>query len=327
MKTSQPSIEIVTPAPAGSLHGNRITALRWQNFIKQFGYRSRVSQSWSGKNTDLLIALHGYRSYPSIAEFKKQFPHKPVILVATGTDIYRDMAIHPEVLKSMQLANQIVLLQAASFDAIPKKFHFKTSVIYQSTKGLSKKSPPKREFLISVIGHLRPEKDPFCIARSLPLLPTSSKVKVQHYGMAMSPQMNKLASQYTARLPRYQWLGKKTHAATMQALSRSHLMVITSLMEGGAHVVTEAIAIGIPIIASSIPGNRGLLGDDYPGYYPVGNEKALAALISQAETDPAFYKTLEKSVRARRKLVQPHYEMRSLKTLLRTTIKNASPED
>ncbi len=246
MKTSQPSIEIVTPAAAGSLHGNRITALRWQHFIKQLGYQSRISQSWSGKNTDLLIALHGYRSYPSITEFKKQFPDKPVILVATGTDIYRDMAMHPEVAQSMQLANQIIILQAAAFDVIPKRFHFKTSVIYQSTKGVSKKSPPKKEFLISIIGHLRPEKDPFCIARSLPLLPTSSKVKVKHYGMAMSPQMDKLASQYNARLPRYQWLGKKTHAATMQALSRSHLMVITSLMEGGAHVVTEAIAIGIP---------------------------------------------------------------------------------
>ena len=316
MHSSKPSIEIVTPAPLGSLHGNRITALRWQGFLKSLGYQSRLTQSWSRKNTDLLIALHAYRSHSSILNFKQQFPDKPVILVMTGTDIYRDMASHDEVQQSMQLASHIVVLQSASLDQIPKEFLTKTRVIYQSTKGVARKTSPKRNFLISLIGHLRPEKDPFCLARALPFLPASSTVKIKHLGKAMSPEMRTLAKQYSAHLARYQWLDEQTHAKTMQVLSRSHLMVITSLMEGGAHVVTEAIAIGVPVIASNISGNRGLLGNDYPGYYPVSDEKTLAALILQAETNPAFYKSLEKSVRQRRKLVQPEFEKRSIKKLL-----------
>ena len=48
-------IEIVTPAPAGSLHGNRITALRWQRFLKRLHYRSTVSEQWSGNACELLI--------------------------------------------------------------------------------------------------------------------------------------------------------------------------------------------------------------------------------------------------------------------------------
>lgn len=317
MKISKPLIEIVTPAPVGSLHGNRVTALRWQGFLKKLAYVSTVTQSWSGQDVDLLIALHAFRSYGSILAFKTQFPDRPVILMLTGTDLYRDMASHPEVHQSMRMANQIVVLQSASIAHVPKKFRSKTSVIYQSSASVRRKSPPKRNFLVSVIGHLRPEKDPFCIVRSLKHLPPSSQLQIKHAGAAMSPEMRKIALGFNQAIANYQWLDEKSHADTMQLLSRSHLMVISSLMEGGAHVVTEAIAIGVPVIASDIAGNRGLLGDDYLGYYPVGNEKALAQLIHRAETDPIFYRALEKSVQARRKQSQPNTELRSIQQILK----------
>jgi putative glycosyltransferase (TIGR04348 family) len=318
--SSKPLIEIVTPAPPGSLHGNRITALRWQGFLKNLDYSSRLTQSWSGNHINLLIALHAYRSHSSILQFKQQYPNQPVILIMTGTDLYRDLLSEGEVRRavrqSMQLASQIVLLQSASLDRIPQEFVGKASVIYQSTKGVTRKPPPKRHFQISVIGHLRPEKDPFCITRALPYLSSVSTIKVSHLGKAMSPQMQAHAKECNTHMARYRWLDEQTHAKTMQILSRSHVMAITSLMEGGAHVVTEAIAIGVPVIATDIAGNRGLLGDDYPGYYPVGDEKALAKLLQKAENDPAFYQSLEKAIQRRRKLVQPAFEMRSIKDLL-----------
>jgi len=62
-------------------------------------------------------------------------------------------------------------------------------------------------------------------------------------------------------------------------------------------VVSEAIALGIPVIASEIPGNRGLLGDDYLAYYPVDNEVALASLLYRSETVPDFYSALKKTNR------------------------------
>ena len=318
--SSRPIIEIVTPAPHGSLHGNRITALRWQGFLKHLGHSSRITQSWSGEHTDLLLALHAYRSHSSILQFKRQHPNQPVILIMTGTDIYRDILSRGEVRhavqQSMHLASQIVLLQSASLEQIPREFVDKVTVIYQSTKGVTRKPPPKRHFLVSVIGHLRPEKDPFCITRALPLLTSASTIKVTHLGKAMSSEMRAHAKQCNTRLARYQWLGEQSHAKTMQILSRSHLMAITSLMEGGAHVITEAIAIGVPVIASDIAGNRGLLGDDYPGYYPAGDEKALARLMQKAENDSQFYQALEKCVHRRRQLVQPAFERRSIKKLL-----------
>ena len=56
--------------------------------------------------------------------------------------------------------------------------------------------------------------------------------------------------------PRYRWLGELDHAGAMRWLARSHAMVISSLMEGGAHVVIEAMrsaasAVGIQILATA----------------------------------------------------------------------------
>jgi putative glycosyltransferase (TIGR04348 family) len=310
------AIEIVTPAPAGSLHGNRITALRWQDFLKKLGHQTQVSEKYLGSAVDLLVALHAYRSHLSLVQFRRSYPDKPIVLIMTGTDLYRDMSIHPEVLQSMKMANTIVLLQPAALALIPKNLQSKVHVIYQSTKPIKRKPLLKRDFLVSVIGHLRLEKDPFCTAKSLKQLPPESKVRVIHLGKAMSSDMHQMAESYNAELERYQWLNELSHAQTMQQLSRCHLMVISSLMEGGAHVVTEAIALGVPVIASDIPGNRGLLGDNYPGYYKVGDAKALAKVLLKAETDSTFYKSLEQHIKRRSKYVQPQFEMKSIKDLV-----------
>jgi putative glycosyltransferase (TIGR04348 family) len=292
-----------------------MTALRWKGFLEKSNYAIRVSEAWSGKPTELLIALHAFRSHPSIALFRKAHPDKPIVLIMTGTDLYRDMPSHPEVIQSMQMVDAIVVLQSAALDLIPSKLKKKTQLIHQSVKPILRKPLLKRDFLVSVIGHLRIEKDPFCLARSLAFTLPESNLRVVHLGKAMSPEMRKQALGYSKRLKRYQWLGELSHAKTLQVLSRSHLMVISSIMEGGAHVVSEAIAIGVPVIASDIPGNRGLLGENYPAYFPVGDATALGQLLQKAETSSTFYQSLVRHIRERQKYTRPESEMRSITTL------------
>jgi len=94
------------------------------------------------------------------------------------------------------------------------------------------------------------------------------------------------------------------------------LLVQTSLSEGGANVISEAIAASVPILASAIPGSIGLLGQDHPGYFPVGDEQALSALLWRAETDTEFYESLQERSRSLRPLVDPAREMASWEQLL-----------
>jgi len=254
--------------------------------------------------------------------FHNNYPGKPIILVLTGTDLYRDMAVHSEVLSSMEIADKLIVLQSAALESVPLHLRHKTQVIYQSVPVDIAPSIPGADFQVTVIGHLREEKDPFCIARSLPLMPSTSKINVLHLGMAMNWQMEQTARGYNETVERYQWLGEVTHADALNALASSRLMVISSRMEGGAHVVSEAIALGTPVIASDIPGNRGLLGDDYLGYFPVGNESALASLLHSCESTPDFYSALKKQIEIRRNLISPTQEMQSIQDLMLKLIKN-----
>ena len=293
-----------------------MTALRWQGFLEELGYPVQVTESWSGGDAALLIALHAYRSHQSILAFKKQYPSRPIVLILTGTDLYRDIANHSEVIQSMKNADQLVVLQLSAIHSVPAHLQHKVQVIYQSVEVGVRDSTAKDDFIVSVIGHLREEKDPFCIVRSLPLLPSDSKITAKHLGQAMNPQMKDQATNFNATIDRYEWLGEVSHADALRVLSQSHLMVISSRMEGGAHVVSEAIALGIPVIASDIPGNRGLLGEDYPAYYPVADENALATLLYRAENTPTFYASLQKCIDVRRELIQPVREKQSIHELI-----------
>lgn len=119
-----------------------------------------------------------------------------------------------------------------------------------------------------------------------------------------------------AQNPRFQWLGELDQASTRQLMADSHAMVISSVMEGGANVVSEACRAGLPVIASDIPGNRGLLGPDYAGYFPVGDERALASLLAKAEADPAFLSQLESQVAQLAERFLPEKEQASLERAL-----------
>lgn len=240
----------------------------------------------------------------------------------TGTDIYRDFDKTTKVIDSMKMADAIVVLQSKALESLPKRFHKKVTVIYQSISTVTRKPPPKGYWLSTLIGHLRPEKDPFCAPHSLDLIPALSQLKLIHLGKAMSPSMERQAIAMMEHQSRYQWLGELSHGKTLQWLARSNIMVISSRMEGGAHVVSEAIAIGVPVIASDIPGNRGLLGDDYPAYFPVGDIKALSELLYKAESNPIFYQKLNKAILTRKKLVQPELERKSIQVLMKKLLAN-----
>ena len=94
-------------------------------------------------------------------------------------------------------------------------------------------------------------------------------------------------------------------------------MVISSRMEGGANVVCEALRIGVPVLASRIAGNVGLLGERYAGYFPVGDERSLARLLDRASTEPRFYMELKRQVASLRPQVDPKSEARALRAAWR----------
>jgi putative glycosyltransferase (TIGR04348 family) len=308
-------ISIITPARPGTRNGNRHTAGRWAGFLRGAGHRVAVRTQWQGEPCDLLLALHAARSHASILEFHERHPDRPLVVVLTGTDLYRDLPDSREARQSLELADRIIVLQSDAKRKLAKKFRRKTRVVYQSADPPLRHSPPKSRFRVAVIGHLRKEKDPFRAALALRHLDLD--LEVVQVGDALSPKMKAEAVQRMKRDARYRWLGGRPHAQALGWIARSHLLVVSSVMEGGANVICEAARIGTPVLASRVSGNIGMLGRNYPGYFPLYNEKALARLIAKCILQEKFIGKLKRALAARRHLFAPAAERRALRDALR----------
>lgn len=325
-------ITIITPAGQGSKAGNRATAERWQRLLVQAGHCVSVVTEYKGEHCDLLLALHAWRSHEAIRIFEKFWPDKPLIVALTGTDIYRHQQEYPaQTLHSMQAADALIGLHANVGDDIPERFREKLLTLYQSAEAPAgyRKPPGDIEtsadtFEVCVIGHLRDEKDSLRAAFASRLLSPGSRIRVSCAGKPHNRNWQTLAEQEMQSNPRFRWLGELEKAEALQLMVRSQVLVMSSVMEGGANVISEACRAGLPVIASDIPGNIGLLGEDYAGYYPVGDTHSLAALMERTEQDNGFLQLLRRQVDQLAGLFTPENEQASLEQAVSLALKRCS---
>jgi putative glycosyltransferase (TIGR04348 family) len=319
-------IMLITPVRSSSRSGNGMTAARWTRILRELGHRVSVADQYRGGGADLMIALHAWRSADSIRRFRELHPDRPLIVALTGTDIYEYIDRDPApTLGSLACADRLVVLQELARRQVPARFRRKIRVIHQSAQAL-RRLPPRRArtFDIAVVAHQREVKDPLRAAKAARRLPASSRIRVVHLGAAESPQWAARAQAEMAANPRYLWRGDRPRAEVRRLLGRARAMVLSSLYEGGANVISEAVAAGVPVLASRIDGSVGLLGRDYPGYFPVGDTASLARLLSRIETSPKFLMRLHRAIARRALLFRPAREKAAWKKLI-AELSNSRP--
>lgn len=280
---------VVTPAPKGSLVGNRATAQRYARILRDLGVRAKVVEDFEDDACDLVVALHAKKSARAILDASRIRPRVPRIVVLTGTDLYVDGLDAPEVRRSLDLATRIVTLQPAALARLPEAWRAKAVAILQSAERAEGDAKPlDGVFEVVAAAHLRGVKDPFLAAAAVRALPPESRLRVSHVGTALEPGMEALARRESARNPRWRWLGERSHAATLHVLARAEGFVQTSLSEGGSLALAEAVVAGKPVIVSRNEGSIGMLGADHPGLFDPGDDAALAELLRRLETDDEF---------------------------------------
>jgi putative glycosyltransferase (TIGR04348 family) len=310
---------IVSPALASANNGNWHTAARWSRMLR--GHcRTGIAKQWQGEPCEVLIALHARRSAASIEAFARVHPESPLIVVLTGTDLYRDIRTDAAARRSLQLATHLVVLQDQGLQELEPALRAKCRVIYQSAPRLRPTLPPKRVLRVLQVAHLRDEKDPATYLRAVHRLGERNDIRFELIGDALDADLGAAAHRTQTECPNFRWLGGQPRAATRQHIRRAQLLVSTSRMEGGAHVILEAAQSGTAVLASNIPGNVGMLGADYTGYFDLGDDVQLAAALARARDEPAYLARLRTQTLARAPLFEPAEEERSLLQLIHTAL-------
>ncbi len=330
-------IKLITPAGRRSRTGNRTTATRWARLLREAGHRVAVAQphteeSDNTSGAEAMIALHAWRSAPSIRAFSERHPKRALIVALTGTDVYRFQQSHPDTcLESMARAHVLLGLHDRLGDDIPPEFRDKLYTVYQSAPvvrgwcfGGGSGNGGSRRFRALVVGHLREEKDPLRAAYAARDVPAESRLQVVSAGRALTPEWAEAAEAEMARNPRFTWRGELAAWRVRRLMTGAHVLVISSRMEGGANVVSEACVLGLPVLASDIPGNRGLLGEEYPAYYPVEDTAAMRELLLRAERDESFRARLREHCTSRAVLFRPDAERAALERALASAVAAAA---
>jgi putative glycosyltransferase (TIGR04348 family) len=320
----QPSLCIVTPALADANNGNWQTARRWARLLAGH-YRVRLARQWPDGDSpaadcDVLLALHARRSAASIAAWAQAHPDRPLVVALTGTDLYRDIRTDADAQRSLALASRLIVLQELGPAELPEACRAKCRVVFQSSTRRATLAKTTAHLRAVMVGHLRDEKWPQTLFEAARLLRPDEGIRIDHIGHELDPALGEQAQATAAACPHYRWLGGLPHAATRQRIQRAHVLVHTSRMEGGAHVLMEAVLCGTPVLASHVPGNVGMLGPAYAGYFAPGDAAGLVALLRQCRQGLAQpgggLAALQAQCEARSALFEPAAERAALRAVI-----------
>lgn len=115
--------------------------------------------------------------------------------------------------------------------------------------------------------------------------------------------------------PRCNWLGAIPHATLLEEMTRAHVFVFPSIVEGFGMVLTEAMACGLPVITTPHTAGPDLITSGREGFIvPIRDPDAIAgALTRLAEQEDRRQEMAESALEAARRLSWSAYESRIAK--------------
>lgn len=157
-------------------------------------------------------------------------------------------------------------------------------------------------FQITTVGKLEPPKGLMILIEAIGLLVRRGKtnLRVNIIGEGFSrpdaeAAVRRLGLQQYVQLP-----GAKNHEAVLEVYRQTHLFVMASFAEGVPVVLMEAMAMGIPCVATGITGIPELIRADVDGLLvPPADAESLAAAIDRLQVNTALYEALSASGRQR----------------------------
>jgi sugar transferase (PEP-CTERM/EpsH1 system associated) len=171
---------------------------------------------------------------------------------------------------------------------------------------------PPGALVVGWVGRMEPVKDPLTLVRAFGHLLASRPASRERVRLVMIGD-GSLHAQATALLEshagRVAWLpGMRNDVPDL--MRAFDVFVLPSRREGISNTVLEAMASGLPIIATAVGGNLELVEENRNGMLvPPGDPAAIAAAIDRYASDPEL---IERHGGAGRQRVETEYSMRAM---------------
>jgi sugar transferase (PEP-CTERM/EpsH1 system associated) len=159
-------------------------------------------------------------------------------------------------------------------------------------------SLPEKSFVVGAVGRLVPIKDHRTLLKAAALL-SGSGIDVRVLVVGSGPERERLQSQATGALEaRVYFAGDSNRVPEL--LNAMDVFVLPSLGEGMSNTLLEAMASGLPVLATSVGGNLEIIEDNVNGsLFTPGDAQWLADRLNLMARDPALIHQLGTAARNR----------------------------
>ncbi len=322
-------LALLTPFSPPSVRGNAITVDRVARSLRARGAdlsvwdlsrapEADIEREVAAYRPGLVHAFHARRAGPLALRLARRL-EVPLVVTLTGTDANHDLhdAAHAALVRRVLEGAAAITAFHASIvegvaavlpDARARLVVVPQSVAFSGDTPFDLAArwalPPDRVLFVFPAG-IRPVKAP-----RLPLGPLDSlagadpRVRLAYAGPILDDAEGEAWRQALAVRPWARYLGEVPHAEMASLLRQADIVLNCSASEGGlANSVLEALALARAVLASDIPGNRGLILDSVTGLlFRDGRE--LAARAARLAQDAVLRERLGRAGRA---LVEREY--------------------
>lgn len=280
----RPRILLLSPSLPPAASGNARQAARLKKNLRAEGVIVRLAAAGDPPSKllrearrlrpDLLWGLHLFKSGPAAARLAKSL-RIPYGLTVTGTDVNLMLPRASPRRRAAVAGAAMIVIPDASFRAPLRRglrggnSGPRIAVIppaFETLPGLHRVNGVPAPVILW-LGGLRTVKEPGWALAAFAAV--KQKIPAAQFHFA-GPVLERAAAALVLAAARdpatgVNYLGEKSWPAAQRLIARAALVTNTSRAEALPHALGEALALGVPVVARAIPGNRPLLRPRGPG--------------------------------------------------------------
>lgn len=278
-------VAIVSPYSVGPMRGNIATVRRICNYLGLLHTEQIVLPADTMPVDEMVRRLtsfrpdviHGFhaRYCGDTARHLAGHLNCPYLITITGSDI-NDPALrdHVDTARALAFAAAIVCFDAQETALVTSHFPEAKERIFVVPQGVEPLpvtgelpyNLPDDALLLLLPAALRPVKNvEFPIRELLPLIDDNPRVLLAIAGGVIDQRYAAAIREMLSRAPFARWLGEIPYERMGDLYARADIVLNCSLFEGMPNSLLEAMALGRPVLAVDIPGNRSLVRDGETG--------------------------------------------------------------